>query len=89
MQSSRIDFWTFEATSLLFVHVSEGKVHDVNILDRLVPEPGAFYVMDRAYLISPACIYFTFMVATLKCVRNPSTKLRRDPVEVLLTAPPD
>ena len=33
-----------------FVHVSKGKVHDVNILDRLVPEPGAFYVMDRAYL---------------------------------------
>ena len=33
-----------------FVHVSHGKVHDVNILDRLVPEPGAFYVMDRAYL---------------------------------------
>lgn len=33
-----------------FVHVSEGKVHDVNILDWLVPEPGAFYVMDRAYL---------------------------------------
>ena len=33
-----------------FVHVSQGKVHDVNILDRLLPEPGAFYVMDRAYL---------------------------------------
>ena len=33
-----------------FVHVSHGKLHDVNILDRLVPEPGAFYVMDRAYL---------------------------------------
>ena len=33
-----------------FVHVSQGKVHDVNILDRLAPEPGAFYVMDRAYL---------------------------------------
>ena len=33
-----------------FVHVSQGKVHDVNILDRLIPEPGAFYVMDRAYL---------------------------------------
>ena len=33
-----------------FVHVSQGKLHDVNILDRLVPEPGAFYVMDRAYL---------------------------------------
>ncbi len=33
-----------------FLHVTDGKVHDVNILDLLVPEPGAFYVMDRAYL---------------------------------------
>jgi hypothetical protein len=33
-----------------FIHVSEGKLHDVNILDLLVPTPGAFYVMDRAYL---------------------------------------
>lgn len=32
-----------------FIHVSEGKLHDVNVLDLLVPEPGAFYVMDRAY----------------------------------------
>lgn len=33
-----------------FVHISDGKMHDVNILDLLVVEPGAFYVMDRGYL---------------------------------------
>jgi hypothetical protein len=32
-----------------FVFMSDGKFHDVNVLDHLVPEPGAFYVMDRAY----------------------------------------
>jgi hypothetical protein len=33
-----------------FIEITHGKVHDVNILDILVPEPGSFYVMDRAYL---------------------------------------
>ena len=33
-----------------FIHVSDGKLHDVNVLDLLVPEPGAFYVMDRGYI---------------------------------------
>ena len=33
-----------------FIHVSEARRHDVNVLDLLVPEPGAFYVMDRAYI---------------------------------------
>ena len=33
-----------------FIHISEGKLHDVNILDLLIPTPGAFYIMDRAYL---------------------------------------
>lgn len=33
-----------------FIFISDGKMHDVNILDQLVPEAGAFYVMDRAYL---------------------------------------
>ena len=33
-----------------FIWITEGRVHDVNILDELIPEPGAFYVMDRAYL---------------------------------------
>lgn len=33
-----------------FIHITGGKWHDVNILDLLIPEPGAFYIMDRAYL---------------------------------------
>jgi transposase len=33
-----------------FIEVSDGKRHDVNLLDEIVAEPGAFYVMDRAYL---------------------------------------
>ena len=33
-----------------FIHVSDGKFHDVNVLDLLLPEAGAFYLMDRAYL---------------------------------------
>jgi len=33
-----------------FLHISDGKMHDVNVLDLLVPEPGAFYVMDRGYI---------------------------------------
>ena len=33
-----------------FIRVSQGKLHDVNILDELPIEPGAFYIMDKAYL---------------------------------------
>ena len=33
-----------------FIEVSEGKLHDVNVLDSIVPEPASFYVMDRAYV---------------------------------------
>ena len=33
-----------------FLHISDGKLHDVNVLDLLLPEPGAFYVMDRGYI---------------------------------------
>ena len=33
-----------------FIHVSDGKLHDVNVLDIMIPEPAAIYVMDRAYL---------------------------------------
>lgn len=33
-----------------FIHISDGKLHDVNILDHLIPEPGSFYIMDRGYL---------------------------------------
>ena len=33
-----------------FIHISDGKLHDVNVLDLLTLEAGAFYVMDRGYL---------------------------------------
>ncbi len=33
-----------------FIPISHGKWHEVNILDPLVPEPGAFYLMDRGFL---------------------------------------
>ena len=33
-----------------FIEVSDGKTHDVNILDQILPEAGSFYVMDRAYV---------------------------------------
>ena len=33
-----------------FISITDGKVHDVNILDELVPEPGSIYIMDRGYL---------------------------------------
>jgi len=32
-----------------FIHISDGKVHDVKMLDELILEPGAFYIMDRGY----------------------------------------
>ena len=33
-----------------FIHISHGKMHDVNVLDHLAVEAGAFYVMDRGYV---------------------------------------
>ena len=33
-----------------FIAITPGKVHDVNVLDQLIPETGAFYIMDRGYL---------------------------------------
>jgi transposase len=33
-----------------FIHISDGKLHDVHALDLLLPEPGAIYVMDRGYV---------------------------------------
>ena len=32
-----------------FIHVSNGKMHEVNVLDILIPEAGSFYIMDRGF----------------------------------------
>ncbi len=82
-----------------FIRITEGKVHDVNILDEIVPEPGAFYVMDRAYVDFERLYVFTlcsafFVVRTKKNVLlqrrysqavDKSTGVRSDQT-VILTA---
>jgi hypothetical protein len=56
-----------------FLRITEGKMHDVNILDEILPEAGAFYVMDRGYIdferlfLFPLCSAF-FVVRTKKNV---------------------
>ncbi|MGH9439330.1 MAG: IS4 family transposase [Terriglobia bacterium] len=46
-----------------FIRVTEGKVHDVNILDEFLPEAGAFYVMDRGYIDFERLFVFTLCCA--------------------------
>jgi len=46
-----------------FIRVTDGKVHDVNILDEIVPEAGAFYVMDRGYIDFDRLYFFTLCSA--------------------------
>ena len=61
-----------------FIHVSDGKLHDVNILDLLIPEPGAFYIMDRGYidfarlhaLHQASAFFVTRAKNNLKCQRR-------------------
>jgi hypothetical protein len=33
-----------------FIHISNGKLHEVSVLDQLLPEPGAFYILDRGFI---------------------------------------
>jgi hypothetical protein len=33
-----------------FIHISDGKLHEVGVLDQLLPEPGAFYILDRGFI---------------------------------------
>jgi hypothetical protein len=82
-----------------FIRITDGKVHDVNILDEILPEPGAFYVMDRAYVDFERLYVFTlcssfFVVRTKKNVLlqrryshpvDKSTGVRSDQT-VILTA---
>ena len=82
-----------------FIRITDGKVHDVNILDEIGPEPGAFYVMDRAYVDFERLFVFTlcssfFVVRTKKNILlqrryshpvDKSTGVRSDQT-VILTA---
>ena len=46
-----------------FISITDGKVHDVNILDEILPEAGAFYVMDRGYVDFQRLYVFTLSSA--------------------------
>ena len=46
-----------------FISITNGKVHDVNILDQIDPEAGAFYVMDRGYIDFERLYRFTLSAA--------------------------
>ena len=54
-----------------FIHISDGKLHDVKVLDVLIPEPGAFYIMDRGYL-DFARLYTLSQFATFFIIRAKS-----------------
>ena len=65
-----------------FISITEGKVHDVNILDEILPEAGAIYVMDRGYIDFERLDVFTlrsafFVVRTKSNVRLPTPLLAR------------
>ena len=57
-----------------FIRVTSGDVHDVNILDEIMPEAGAFYVMDRAYVDFQRLFVFTLSAASF-VVRTKSNVL--------------
>src|SRR5467141_3860239 len=46
-----------------FIRVTSGNVHDVNLLDEILPEAGAFYVMDRGYIDFQRLFVFTLSAA--------------------------
>lgn len=60
-----------------FLSITEGNVHDVNVLDELIPEPGAFYVMDRGYLDFERLYVLNQCMAYFIIRSKSNTKMRR------------
>src|SRR5712691_8957420 len=60
-----------------FIRITEGRVHDVNILDQIMPEPGAFYVMDRAYVDFERLFFLTLSSAFFVVRTNANVRLQR------------
>jgi transposase len=69
-----------------FIHISEGKLHDVNVLDILIPEAGSIYVMDRGYvdfkrlyaLHQAAAFFVTRAKSNFQCKRRYSRSVDTD-----------
>ena len=55
-----------------FIRITDGKVHDVNVLDEILPEAGAFYVMDRGYVDFERLFVFTLNSAFFVCAAKPT-----------------
>jgi hypothetical protein len=53
-----------------FIRITDGKMHDVNILDEFLPEAGAFYVMDRGYIDFERLFVFTLCSAFWSFIRK-------------------
>ncbi len=60
-----------------FISITDGKVHDVNILDEIMPEAGAFYVMDRGYVDFERLFVFTLSSAFFVVRSKSNVKLQR------------
>ena len=60
-----------------FIEITDGKVADVNILDMLIPEPGSFYIIDRAYLDFERLYAFHQVSAFFITRAKSNTKYRR------------
>jgi hypothetical protein len=61
----------------VFIHITDGKVHDVNILDNLVLEPGAIYVMDRGYIDFARLFTFTLNLSIFITMAKSNFDYRR------------
>jgi hypothetical protein len=64
-----------------FIHFSTGKVHDVNALDYLVLEPGAFYMMDRGYVDYARLYRFTVEMAFFVTRAKSNMKFKRQKMQ--------
>ena len=60
-----------------FIHISDGKLHDVNVLDFIPLEPGAFYVMDRGYVDFERLHTFTQIAAFFVTRAKTNIKFKR------------
>ena len=60
-----------------FISITHGRVHDVRILDERLPEPGAFYIMDRGYLDSKRLYLLNQLMAFFVIRAKRNMKFRR------------
>jgi hypothetical protein len=60
-----------------FIQITDGSVHDLNILDELIPEPGSIYILDRGYVDFARLYVFTRFLATFVIRSRGNLRCRR------------